>query len=54
MKHLKSLLLNLAELPIILVAGLANVAWLCVKRTKIGPIIRNLYFGASARLKRNK
>jgi len=54
MKYVKSLLVNVAELGIILVAGLANVTWYCVKRSKIGPIIRNMYFGASSRLKRDK
>lgn len=54
MKYVKSLLVNVAEFGIILVAGLANIAWLCVKRSNIGPIIRNLYFGASGRFKRNK
>ena len=54
MKSAKSLLVSVGELGIILVAGLANVAWYCAKKTRIGPAIRNFVFNASAHLKGNR
>ncbi len=52
LKRLKLVLKNAAELPIVVISGLANVAWLCVKKTKAGSLIRNIYFSAYARLKK--
>ena len=54
MKYMKSLLVNLAEFGIIVVAASATVLWYCVKRTKIGPALRDAYFGVSERIKRHK
>jgi branched-subunit amino acid ABC-type transport system permease component len=54
MKYMKSLLVNLAEFGIIVVAASATILWYCVKRTRTGPAIRDAYFGVSEHLKRYK
>jgi branched-subunit amino acid ABC-type transport system permease component len=54
MKHLKSLLVSIAELGIIIVAATSNILWYLIKRTRLGPVIRSTYFSISNRLGKNK
>ena len=54
MKHLKSLIVSIAEIGIIIVAATSNGVWYCIKRTRLGPVIRSTYFGIVKRRGRNK